>query len=179
MLDSGVFLQAFLPVFVGVILSFLSWFGGQWFIRYRRDKKARAAMLQEIKEEILINIHLYDHIVRTIPGLLAQGNIPLYMPYRMRLEVYQYIVESGEIRLINDRHKQGLIRTAGSMCSTFNDFIDNTEVVLVTLIGKQNAVKLAQIRLNGLMEQAEDEKKLLLQWLKELQGEAPANEKQT
>lgn len=179
MLDNDVFLQRFLPVFVGVILSFLLWFGGQWLIRHRRDRKARAAMLQEIEEEILINVHLFDYIVRTIPGLLAQGEIPVHIPYRMRLEVYQYIVGSGEIRLINDRHKQRLIRTAGFMCSTFNDFIDNTEAVLVTLIGKQNAVKLAQIRLNGLMEQAEEEKKLLLQWLKELQGEAPAYEKQT
>jgi len=179
MLDIGVFLQTFLPVFVGVILSFLLWFGGQWFIGYRRNKKARAAMLQEIEEEILMNIHLYDEIVRTIPGLLAQGEIPLHLPYRMRLEVYQYIVKSGEIRLINDMHKQRLIRLTGHLCSTFNTFIDNTEDILVTLIGKQNAVKLAHIRLNGLMEQAEDEKKLVLQWLKELQGEAPANEKQT
>ena len=175
MLDCGVFLQTFLPVFVGVILSFLLWFGGQWFIGHRRDKKARAAMLQEIEEEILININFMDELVQAISELLTQGEIPVHIPYRMRLEVYQYIVESGEIRLINDKHKRGLIRAVGYICSTFNTFIDNTEAILVTLIGKQNAVELAHIRLNGLMEQAEGEKKLLLQWLKELRGEERAS----
>lgn len=63
MIDSGVFLQTFLPVFVGVILSFLLWFGGQWFIGYWRNKKARAAMLQEIEEEIRKNVALLLHLV--------------------------------------------------------------------------------------------------------------------
>ena len=179
MLDSGVFLQTFLPVFVGVILSFLLWFGGQWFIGYRRDKKARAAMLQEIEEEILMNIGLMDHLVQKVPEVWAQGNFPVHIPYRMSLEIYQYIVESGEIRLIKDMYKQRLIRSVGFSCSKFNDGIDNTEVVFATLIGKENAVKLAQIRLEGLIQQAKDEKKFLLECLKELRGEAPANEKQT
>jgi len=180
MLDSGVFLQTFLPVFVGVILSFLLWFGGQWFIGYRRNKKARAAMLQEIEEEIRMNIDIMDRLVLKVSKSLTQEDIPLHIPYRMKLEVYQYIVESGEIRLINDIHKQRLIRSVGFSCSRFNDGIDNTEVVFATLIGKENAVKEpALIRLKGIMKQAEDEKKLLLKWLKELQGEAPANEKQT
>jgi len=173
MLDSGVFLQTFLPVFVGVILSFLLWFGGQWFIGYRRDKKARAAMLREFEEEILLNIGMMEHLVQKVPEIWAQGNIPVHITYRMSLEVYQYIVESGEIRLIKDIHKQRLIRSVGISCSRFNNGIDNTEVVFATLIGKENAMRLAQIRLEGLIEQAKDEKKFLLECLKELRGKTP------
>lgn len=118
MLDSGVFLQTFLPVFVGVILSFLLWFGEQWFIGYRRDKKARAAMLREIEEEIRENVALLDSLVLKVSESLTQRNILLHIPHRMKLEVYQYIVESGEIRLINDIHKQRLIRSVGFSCSS-------------------------------------------------------------
>lgn len=180
MLDSGVFLQTFLPVFVGVILSFLLWFGGQWLIGHRRDNKARAAMLQEIEEEILKNIDIMDRLVLKVQKSLTQRNIPLHIPYRMKLEVYQYIVESGEIRLINDIHKQRLIRSVGFSCSRFNDGLDNTEVVFATLIDKEDAVKEpALIRLEDIMQQAKVDKGFLLECLKELRGEAPTNEKQT
>ena len=177
MLDCGVFLQTFLPVFGGVILSFLLWFGGQWLIGHLRDNKARVAMLQEIEEEILLNIGIMEHLVQNVPEVWAQGKFPVHIPYKMSLEVYQYIVQSGEIRLIKDIYKRRLIRSVGFSCSKFNDGIDNTEVVFATLIGKGNAEKLAQIRLEGLIQQAEDEKEFLLERLKELRGEAPANEK--
>jgi hypothetical protein len=172
MLSDSVFVQTFLPVLVGVLASFLLWFGGQWLVGYLRDKKAKVAMLREIEEEIVLNMDNLDDLVRGISELLAKQAIPIHIPFRMRLEASQYILQSGEIRLITDIHKQTLIRYVAYVCSIFNDFIDNTEVVLTTLIGKPNAVKLAHQRLNGLMEQAVEDKKVLSRWLKELQGES-------
>ena len=176
MLSDDIFVQTFLPVLVGVLVSFLLWFGGQWLVGYLRDKKAKAAMLREIEEEIVINMALLDGLVKGISELVAKGDVPVHIPYRMKLEVFQYIVQSGEIRLINDIYKQRLIRHVADVCNTFNDFIDNTEVVLVTLLGKPNAVKLAHHRLNGLMEQAVENKVILSKWLKELQGKALTKE---
>ena len=179
MLSDDIFVQTFLPVLVGVFVSFLLWFGGQWLVRYLRDKKAKAAMLRDIGEEIAVNIQLLDDLVKGVSELVAKGDVPVYIPYRMKSEVSQYIVQSGEIRLINDIHKQRLIRYVAYVCNAFNNFINNTEVVLVTLLGKPNAVKLAHHRLTGLMEQAVQNKGILSGWLKELQGEALTKENKT
>ena len=176
MLIDDIFVQTFLPVLVGVLASFLLWFGGQWLVGSLRDEKAKATMLREIEEEITINMLTLDNLVKGISESLARQEIPIHIPYRMRLEVFQYIVQSGEIRLITDIHKQTLIRYVAYVCSIFNDFIDNTEVILATLIGKPNALKLAHQRLDGLMEQAADDKKILSIWLKEIQGEALTKE---
>ena len=176
MLSDDIFVQTFLPVLVGVLASFLLWFGGQWLVGYLRDKKAKVAMLQEIEEAIVTNMDILDLLVKGIPELLAKQEIPVHIPHRMRLEVFQYIVQSGEIRLITDIHKQTLIRYVAYVCSIFNDFIDNTEVVLATLIGKPNALKLAHQRLNGLMEQAAQNREVLSIWLKEIQGESLTKE---
>ena len=172
MLSDDIFLQTFLPVLVGVLASFLLWFGGQWLVGYLRDKKAKVAMLREIEEEIVLNMGILDNLVKGISESFSRQDVLVHIPHRMRLEVFQYIVQSGEIRLITDIHKQRLIRYVAYVCSIFNDFIDNTEVVLATLIGKPNAVKLAHQRLTGLMEQAVQDKEVLSIWLKELQGEA-------
>jgi len=176
MLDADIFVQTFLPVLVGVLASFLLWFGGQWLVGYLRDRKAKVALLREIEDEIVINMDSLDNLVRGISDLLDQQAIPVHIPHRMRLEVSQYVVQSGEIRLITDINKQRLIRYIAYVCNIFNDFIDNTEVVLTTLIGRPNAEKLARQRLTGLMEQAAEHKKVLSRWLKELQGESLTKE---
>ena len=176
MLSADIFVQTFLPVLVGVFASFLLWFGGQWLVGYLRDRKAKAAMLREIEEEIVTNMGILDNLVKGVSESFDRQEVSVYIPHRMRLEVYQYIVQSGEIRLINDIGKQRLIRYMASLCSTFNDFIDNTELLLATLLGKPNAVEVARHRLKGLMEQAEQDKGILSKWLKELQGEALTKE---
>ena len=176
MLSDDIFIQTFLPVLVGVLASFLLWFGGQWLVGYLRDKKAKVAMLREIEEAIVINMGILDNLVKGISESFVRQEVPVHIPHRMRLEVFQYIVQSGEIRLINDIHKQMLIRYVAYVCSIFNNFVDNTEVVLATLIGKPNAVKIAQQRLTGLMEQAAQDKEVLSIWLKKLQGEALTKE---
>jgi len=176
MLTEDIFVQTFLPVLVGVLASFLLWFGGQCLVGYLREKTAKVAMLQEIEEAIETNMDILDLLVRGMPKSLARQEIPIHIRCRMRLEVFQYIVQSGEIRLVTDIHKQTLIRHAAYVCSTFNDFIDNTAVVLAKMIGEPKASKIAHQRLNGFVKQAEDEKKVLSIMLKELQGEALANE---
>jgi len=171
-----IFLQTFLPVLVGVLASFLLWFGGEWLVGYLRDRKAKLAMLREIEEAIETNMDILDLLVKGIPESLARQEIPIYISYRMRLEVFQYIVQSGEIRLITDIHKQTLIHHVAYVCSTFNDFINNTEVVLARMIGEPKALKIADERLSGLVKQAEDEKNVLSIMLKVLQGETLTKE---
>lgn len=176
MLDKDIFLQSFLPVFVGVILSFLFWFGGEWLIRHRRDQKARAALLQEVGDEIAANIHILDALIRGIQQVLKDERIATWLGFKMKLEVYQYIVASGELRLINDRRKRGLILSAGLVCSNFNGFVTNSEALLVTLINHPNGSMLAKQRLEAVNESAEEKKKYLLELLKELQQETPFKE---
>jgi hypothetical protein len=176
MLSDGIFVQTFLPVLVGVLASFLLWFGGQWLVGYLRDKKAKASMLREFEEETVTNIGILDSLVKAIPKSFDRQEIPVYIPHRMRLEVYRNIVQSGEIRLVNDISKQRLILYVADLCSRFNDFVDNTELLLAALLGKPNAVEIARRRLNGLTEQAVEDKEVLSQWLKELQRESPAKE---
>lgn len=179
MLSDDIFVQTFLPVLVGVLASFLLWFGGQWLVGYLRDKKAKVAMLREIEEELVLNIDILDSLVEEIPKSLAKKEIAVLIPFRMRLEVLQYIVQSGEIRLITDIHKQEVIRCMAYLCSIFNDSVDHIEVVLATLIGKPNAAKLAHQWLTGLVERAVKAKELLSKWLKELQGESLTKENKT
>ena len=133
-------------------------------------------MLREIEEETKTNIGILDNLAKSVPKLLDRQEVPIYIPHRMKLEVYQYIVQSGEIRLVNDISKQRLIRYVADLCSRFNDFVANTELLLATLLDKPNGLKLAHQRLNGLMEQAADDKKILSIWLKEIQGETPTKE---
>jgi len=177
MLDRVVFLQNFLPVFLGVILSFLFWFGGQKFLRHQRNQKAKTAMLREIEEEIAINICILDTFISTAQQMMASSRVPVCLFSRMKMEVYQYIMTSGDIRLINDKHKRDLILSAGFVCSKFNEFVDNTESLLVMVINHPNGLHLAKIRLKGIIEQAEEDKRTLIKYHKQLQQQAPFEEK--
>ena len=89
-------------------------------------------MMQEIHEEIQLNIALLTGLIQAIPRELERGNVPMYIPHRLKLTVYQYVVESGEIRLLADFRKQRLIRVAASVGESFNRFIENTEMLLAT-----------------------------------------------
>ena len=95
-------LVTFGATFFGVIASFLLWFWGQWLIRRKRDKKALRAMMREIIEEIGLNKALLETAPKAISKILNKGDIPMYLSLRMNFAVYNYIVQSGEIRLIKD-----------------------------------------------------------------------------
>jgi len=76
-----------LEVFLGVIASFLLWFGGEKLLRYQRDKRARNNMVREIQEEINRNIMLLDSLIESMPKTLDSGIVPLYIPGRLSLSV--------------------------------------------------------------------------------------------
>ena len=82
-------LITFGATFLGVIASFILWFGGQWWIKRQRDKKALGNMMREIQEEIQFNIGLLDGLIRHVPEMWEKENAPVYIPQRMRLEFYQ------------------------------------------------------------------------------------------
>ena len=162
-------LVTFGATFLGVIASFLLWFGGQWWIKRQHDKKAVRAMMEEIQEEILFNIALLTGLMENTPKELERGNIPLYLPTRMRLAAYQYMVSSGEIRLLDDIRKQRLIRYAGVACETFNKFIDNTEALLAIFLSKPDGLVWAKYRIDRLLESADEKRKYLQDTLNKLQ----------
>ena len=159
--------------FFGVVASFLLWFGGQWWIKRQRNKKAVRAMMEEIQEEIQLNIALLDQFTKTAPKMLEEGNVPVYIPERMNLAVYNYVVSTGEIRLIDDIRKQRLIRYAAIACETFNKFIDNTELLLAIFLLRSDGLVWAKHRLKGLIETAEDNRKYLQDTLNKLRESEP------
>jgi len=164
--------------FFGVIASFLLWFGGQWWIKRQRDKKAVRAMMGEIQEEIQFNIALLGQLAKTAPEMLEEGHVPVYIAERMNLAVYNYVVSTGEIRLIDDIRKQRLIRYAAKVCETFNKFIDNTELLLAIFLLRSDGLVWAKHRLKGLIETAEDNRKYLEDILTKLQQSEPQEEYQ-
>ena len=161
-------LDIFLNVFWGVIASFALWFGGEKLIRHQRDKKARDNMIQEIREEIEFNIALLTQLPQDITGMLENNNIPTYIPHRLRLGVYEYILKSGEIRLLADFRKQRLIRYAAVVSENFNSFIDNTERLLAIFLLKSDGLVWATYRLEKLAEQAKETKGYLQDTLNKL-----------
>jgi len=170
-------LDVFLKVLLGVISSFALWFGGEKWVRYQRDKKARDNMIQEIREEIELNIALLTQLPQDITRMLENNNIPTYIPHRLRLGVYEYIMKSGEIRLLADFRKQRLIRYAAVASENFNSFIDNTEMLLAIFLLKSDGLKWAKYRLKQLIEEAKAKKDYLQDTLNKLQLNKPSVEK--
>ena len=162
-------IETFGAIFLGVIASFLLWFGGQKWIKRQHDKKAIRAMMREMQEEIQFNIALLDQLVKTASKMLEGGNVPVYIPERMVLAVYNYVVSTGEIRLIDDIRKQRLIRYAAIACETFNKFIDNTEILLAIFLLRSDGLVWSKYRLEKLIETADDRRKYLEDILSKLQ----------
>lgn len=172
-------LTTFGATFLGVIASFLLWFGGQWWIKRRSDKKALEYMMKEIQEEFQLNIALLHIFQKTTLGMLDNGNIPVYIPNRMRLAVYNYIVSSGEIRLIPSIRKQRLVRYSALICENFNKFVDNTEILLAIFLLKTDGLVWAKYRLERLTEQAEESARRLTEYLEKIKQEDLPEEETT
>ena len=85
----------------------------------------------------------------------------------MTLSVYRYLTSSGELRLV-DVSQQRWILTAGMISESFNKFIDNTELLLTSAMGLPNILVVANHRLEGLANQAQDTAKNLNEILKNL-----------
>jgi len=150
-----------LETFLGVLASFASWFGAQKWLRNQKEKKAKANMSKELKEEILINIGMLDVLIKSVPRELKKGNVPALIPSKLKLQVYDYIIQSGDIRLFGDFSKQRKIRMIGYLCEHFNHFIDNTENILAILLLKPNSLGTAHHRLANFVESAKDTRKAI------------------
>lgn len=139
--------------FSGVIASFILWYGGQWWIKRRSNQNAVKHMLREIRAEIQGNIEITGDFVKSTTTMIGERKIPVYLPHRMKLHSYRRFVSSGELRLIDDERRKW-IDLAGWYGENWNEFIDNTEMVLVMIMQKPHAVEMAHMRLKGLVDQA-------------------------
>lgn len=153
-------LVTFGATFFGVIASFLLWFGGQWQLKRRQDHRAVKHIVRELHEEIALNINILIDFAESVPRMEAEGNTPLFLPHRLNLSVYRYLTSSGELRLL-DVSKQRWILNAGMLSESFNKFVDNTELLLTSLLGLPNSLVVAKQRLDKLAEQARDSAKSL------------------
>ena len=100
-----------------------------------------------------------------------KGSVPMYIPHRMRVGVYQYLVSSGEMRLLADMRMQRLIHYSAVICEGFNKFVENTEILLAIFQFKprDDALKLAKHRLVNLVEDAKESRDYLQDTLNKLQ----------
>ncbi len=155
--------------FFGVITSFLLWYGGQWWLKRRRDQIAVKHIVREIREEIAWNINILVLLAETTPKMIARGNIPVFIPHRLTLSVHHYLTSSGELRLL-DVSQQRWVLSAGMISERFNNFIDNTESVLTSAMGLPNSLVIVKHRLEGLTEQAPDTAKSLTEILGKIEG---------
>lgn len=161
--------------FFGVIASFLLWYGGQWWLKRRHDQLAVKHIVRETKDEIAVNINVLTQLVRDVSKMMVEGNMPIFIPHRMNLPKYSYLTYSGELRLL-DAGKQRWILVAGQISETFNNFIDNTELLLALTLGLPNGLKLATHRIEGLINQAKDNAKNLNKILGILEGTVENNQ---
>ncbi|MBM3142378.1 MAG: hypothetical protein FJ005_04950 [Chloroflexi bacterium] len=150
-------LEQFLATFAGVILSFLLWFGGERIIKYQHEKKAREHLSKEIIEEIEENIGVLSLFANLIEKNLQAGNIPV-LGQKLNISARHYSITSGELRLINNSDQRELIRNSVYICENFNDFVENTELLLAMINLKEHfqALSQATYRLNQLKEHARE-----------------------
>ena len=146
-------LVTFGATFFGVISSFLLWYVGQWWLKRRKDQKTVKHIVREIHEQIAGNIEMLGFLSEDVPKMISEGEIPIFLPYRLNLSVHRYLTSSGELRLL-DVSQQRWILDAGMASERFNKFIDNTELVITLALGLPNGRKIAKHRLVGLVEAA-------------------------
>ena len=160
-------LVTFGATFFGVIASFLLWYVGQWWLKRRHDQRAIKHIVGEIHEEVAENINILVLCAENVPKMIAGGDIPVFLPYRVVVSAHRYLTSSGEVRLLDVSQRRWTL-TAGLISEVFNNFIDNTESLLTSAMGLPNSLVVAKHRLEGLAEQAQDTAKSLNEILKNL-----------
>ena len=153
-------LVTFGATFFGVVASFLLWFGGQRWLKRKHNQRAVEHIIREIHEEIALNINILIYFTNDTPKMIEGGDIPVFIPHRMNLSAYHYLTSSGELRLL-DVSKQRWILNAGMLSERFNGFVDNTELLLTSMMGLPNSLVVARHRLEMLTEQAQETTKNL------------------
>lgn len=157
-----------LETFLGVFASFALWFGGQRLYRKRKEKEALRNMSDELKEEMMLNIAMLDNLIQSIPEQISSGTTPALIPYQMKLQVYNYIVKSGDIRLFKDFRKQRKIRYIAHLCEGFNHFVDNTENIVALLLLRENSLPIVNYRLSNLVDQAKSSRDAIYKLFSEI-----------
>jgi hypothetical protein len=177
-MDIEVFLTNSLATLSGVILSFLLWLGANRILQNKRDNKVKANMIKALKEEIEMNLNLLANVHEGIEQSLKTGTIPVYIPQRLDLSVYNYAVASGDIRLIKDFDKQRLLRLIAYSCDVFNHFSENTEFLCGIFLMRNDGLKLSVYRLTKLRESAQDHNKIIADFYHkfDFQSYLPRNE---
>jgi len=148
-------LEQLLVTIVGVMLSFLLWFGGKKIFQHQRDKKTRIYLHEAIVEELKKNIDLLGSFATLIEQELKKGNM-LVFGLKLNVSAMSAAISSGELRLISDSEQRRLIRISADMCEEYNHLIDHNELLLSILLLKTqpSPLPLATNRLNALKEHA-------------------------
>lgn len=160
-------LVTFGAAFAGALFSLLLWFGVDYCIRRKRNKKILKAIMQEIQEELQLDIGILVQL-RNLQQIFDGGNVPFKIS-RLRHSASNYALSSGEIRLISNIRKQRLVRYAATTCEVFNEFVDNTERLLAIFTLKDDGLTWAKYRIDRLIEHANDTKSVLEDYLSKLQ----------
>jgi len=148
-------LEQLLVTIVGVMLSFLLWFGVGWIVKHRREKKARIHLREEIVDELKENITLLGAFADLLEQELKKGKVSI-LGLKLNVSAMSAAISSGELRLISDSEQRRLIRISADMCGEFNHAIENSELFLaiLNLKAQPQALPQAKHRLNELKEHA-------------------------
>jgi len=147
--------------FAGVIFSFILWFGGSFFIKWRENRKVLKAMMREIFEEIQLNTGVLSLTVGSIQKALGGIDIPLFFP-KLKHSASSYAVSSGEVRIIKNIRKRRIVGYLSLLCESHNHFAENTERILALLLLRKDSIDLVRIRLDGFLKET-NEKKLAIE----------------
>ncbi len=158
----------FLATFGGVLASFLLWFSGSAFIKWRENRKILKMLLPEIVLEIRFNIEILS--MRLKKGLVPEGEIPSSIP-RLKCSTAQHTCLSGDVRVIPSLRKRRLVELILLAYEGHNRFIENSEALIMTALLMPNGLQLAKNRVQQLTDQENDILTILCDFLVKLERE--------
>lgn len=151
-------LVTFGATFAGVFASFFLWFGAQWLLKRRRERKATQHMILEVTQELLFNVGwlraLKEKTPKSVEEAVSEENIRLFVPERALTSACRYAVVSGEIRLIPNYSKQQAIRNSLEACELFNASAEKTDLMVSIFLLKSDGIASAIGRVASVAESA-------------------------
>lgn len=122
-----------------------------------KQKTTTAAMEQELREEVLLNIAKLDQLAASIPEMEKDRTVPVYLPYRMSLTTLRQAISSGQLRLISIQ-SQRRWRMIAEICESFNSFVDNTELIATICLLHSDGLPIVRYRHQQLANQSTETK---------------------
>jgi hypothetical protein len=151
-------LVTFGATFAGVFASFFLWFGAQWLLKRRRERKATQHMILEVTQELLFNVGwlraLKEKTPKSVEEAVSEENIRLFVPERALTSACRYAVVSGEIRLVPNYSKQQAIRNSLEACELFNASAEKTDLMVSIFLLKSDGIASAIRRVASVAESA-------------------------